>query len=45
MKKTYIKPHTENYVITCPQMLAATSVKQPISEPNDMPENENEEMW
>ena len=45
MKKTYIKPHTENYVITCPQMLAASSVQQPIYEPNEIPEDENEAMW
>lgn len=45
MKKTYITPRTERYVITQPQMLAASSVQPPIYEPNEIPEDENEEMW
>lgn len=45
MKKTYITPRTEVYTVACPQMLAASSVQQPIYEPNEIPEDENEEMW
>ena len=45
MKKTYITPRTENYVITGPQMLAASSVQTPIYGAEELPEDENEEMW
>lgn len=45
MKKTYITPHTERYDITCPQMLAASSVQTPIYGAEELPEDGNEEMW
>ena len=45
MKKTYITPRAENYVITCPHLLASSFVHTPIYGAEELPEDENEEMW